>query len=244
MKKKGFTLVELLIGLAIILILATISFRLIKQVKQKVKITVAKSQIAHLTTAIEMVKSHTEYYPPERDDLSLRDLLESEAPSSILRDSWDGPYLSSLPLDPWGKDYFYIVHPGPVFGPSQFFRGECGPPHGKTFYFSAVPGDAKLVVENTCKIVHSGRVWLNGVEIISPDEFKEDIPIIEKDVTLLAYNSLRIRLTSNPASYIFLTIFSNTSKQTHYILGSYGVDKKEGGTGFNADIVWAEGGFS
>ena len=244
MKKKGFTLVELLVGLTIFLILTTISFRLIRQVKQKVKINVAKSQIAHLTIAIEMVKSHTEYYPPQRDDLSLRDLLESEAPSSILRDRWDGPYLSSLPLDPWGKDYFYIVHPGPVFGPTQFLRGECGPPHGKTFYFSAVPGDAKLVVENTCKIVHAGTVWLNGVEIVSPEEFKDDIPIIEKDVTLLSYNSLRIRLTSNPGSYIFLTIFSNTSKQTRYILGSYGVDKKEGGTGFNADIVWAEGGFS
>ena len=244
MKKKGFTLAELLVGLIIIFILASISLRLVKQVRQRVKINVAKSQIAHLTVAIEMVKSDAEYYPPERDDLSLRDLLESEAPSSLLRDSWDGPYLSSLPLDPWGKDYFYIVHPGPVFGPSQFSRGECGPPHGKTFYFSAVPGDAKLVVENTSKIVHAGTVWLNGAEIVSPNEFKKDIPTIEKDVTLLAYNSLRIRLTSNPGSYILLTIFSNTSKQTHYILGSYGVDKKEGGTGFNADIVWAEGGFS
>ena len=70
MKKKGFTLVELLIGLTIILILATISFRLIGAVRQKVKITVAKSQIAHLTIAIEMVKSHTEYYPPERGPFS------------------------------------------------------------------------------------------------------------------------------------------------------------------------------
>lgn len=244
MKKKGFTLVELLVGLTILLILASISFRLVRQVRQKVKITVAKSQIAHLTIAIEMVKNDTEYYPPERDDLSLRDLLESEAPSSILGDSWDGPYLSSLPLDPWGKDYFYIVQEGLSFGPSELSRKECGPPHGKTFNFSATPGDATLVIENICKIVNAGRIWLNGVEIVSPNEFQKDILRIEKDVTLLSENSLRVKLESKPGSYIVLSIFSFFSKQTSYILGSYGCDKEGGGTGFNADVIWTKGGFS
>ena len=246
MKKKGFTLIELLVGLIIIFILTTISFRLVRQVRQKVKISVAKSQIAHLSIAVEMVKSDAEYYPPQRDDLSLRDLLEKTAPSSLLRDGWYGPYLSSLPLDPWGKDYFYVVQKGLSFGPSELSRSECGPPHGKTFNFSAVPGTATLVIENVCEIfsVSAGKIWLNGVEIVSPNEFQKDILRIEKDVTLLSENSLKVKLESKPGSYIVLSIFSFFSKQTSYILGSYGADKEGGGTGFNADIVWDEGGFS
>ncbi len=244
-RETGFTLIELIIGLTILFILAAISFRLIHQIRERTKVVVAKSQLSALSIALEMVKNDTGYYPPEEDDLSLSNLLlPKSSPPSGLENGWDGSYISSLPVDPWGMPYFYVVQEGPVFGPIPVFRLKAGP-CDETFTFSATPyPKAKLVMENICKIVHAGEIWLNGEEVISQNEFRNDLSKIEKEVALFSENTLRIKLWSKPGSYIFLTIFSFTSQQTNYIIGSYGADKEGGGLGFDGDIIWVGGQFS
>jgi len=151
-----------------------------------------------------------------------------------------GPYLKATPVDPWKKEYFYRLIYGVIFGPKLCPR-VAGPPSDETYYFDAVPGEATVIMYNDCKIDHSGEVWLNGTSLITQNEFKNDVPVIEKKVTLLAKNSIRMRLTSGPGTYIILSVTSPFSSRTGYIIGSYGLDNKAGGKGFAKDLTWESG---
>lgn len=102
----------------------------------------------------------------------------------------------------------------------------------------ATPGQGDIIIDNSTKIIHAGTIWLNGVEIVSPNEFTNDQPIIKKNVTLLANNTLRVRLTSNPHHYILISIGGFTNLNSGYAVGSYGSDKEPGGVGFARDLIW------
>lgn len=108
--EDGWTFMETLIVLAIILILtATVGFTAVGYL-EKARNAAAKTQIESLCTALEAYYIDCGNYPTTEQGLSALRRKPESSPSS---DNWTGPYLyKNVPLDPWGFEYEYMV-PGP-----------------------------------------------------------------------------------------------------------------------------------
>lgn len=121
MKKKykkceeGWSFVETLIVMAIVLILtAAVGFSAIKQI-EKARVVTAKSQIETFSLALDSYFMDVGSYPTKEQGL---EALFSK-PVSLSNPDWDGPYITkAVPKDPWGNDYQYII------------PGENGLPYG------------------------------------------------------------------------------------------------------------------
>lgn len=102
--EAGYSLLEILIVLAIMGLLATlVAPRLFTQL-DKSKVTAAKAQAKSLRLALDALKLDTGRYPTESEGLSL--LIT--APSENV-ESWYGPYLDGeMPKDPWGNNFVYF----------------------------------------------------------------------------------------------------------------------------------------
>ena len=109
-RTRGFTLIEIMIVLAIlVLLLAMVGPRLLKtQEKADQKITL--TQIKTVEQALDMYKIDNRAYPSTEEGLTA--LLERPA-DEARGVAWDGPYLSedTLPSDPWGNSYRYEYPP-------------------------------------------------------------------------------------------------------------------------------------
>jgi prepilin-type N-terminal cleavage/methylation domain-containing protein len=128
----GFTLIELLVAISIIGLLATLSFAAYDSARDKAKVSKAQEEISQIATAIEMLAIDTNEWPGHQlADIMCRDLpggcpsgnelcgdgcangLSSEAAGLTQNDSsnpytgWAGPYIYSIPLDPWDNEYFF-----------------------------------------------------------------------------------------------------------------------------------------
>lgn len=102
---EGWTFIETLIVMAIVLILtASVGISAIKQL-DKAKIVTAKSQIETFSLALDSYYMDIGDYPTQDEGL---DALWT-APSSA-DNKWNGPYLSkAVPKDPWENDYIYTI---------------------------------------------------------------------------------------------------------------------------------------
>ena len=97
-KQAGFTLIEILIAVAIIAIFAAgIGLNLFGQVG-KAQITRAKQDIQQIESAIEIYRLDNYRFPAQLNALITRPGNAS---------GWNGPYIKSLPKDPWEADYQY-----------------------------------------------------------------------------------------------------------------------------------------
>lgn len=104
--KAGYTLIEIMIVLAIIgLIVALVGPRFFEQF-DKAKVTTATTQAKSLRQALEVMNLDIGRYPSEQEGLAL--LVQAGGDGA---QGWQGPYLSSadLPKDPWKNDYVYIA---------------------------------------------------------------------------------------------------------------------------------------
>jgi general secretion pathway protein G len=101
-RKRGFTLLELLVVMVIIGMLAAyVGPKYFAQIgKSEVKTT--KAQIVALEKALDQYRLDTGHYPTTEQGLSaLVTRPTNEA-------KWDGPYLTkAVPADPWGNAYVY-----------------------------------------------------------------------------------------------------------------------------------------
>ncbi len=99
---SGFTLIEMLIVLAIIsLIIGLVGPRVFKGEK-KGKITTARAQIELFGGALDQYRLDTGDYPTTSEGLAA---LQTNPGA----DGWDGPYLKkqTVPRDPWRQEYVY-----------------------------------------------------------------------------------------------------------------------------------------
>lgn len=96
---RGFTLIEILVVMAIIGMLAVmVAPNLFRQQAGAMR-DAALSQISSLETALDSYRLDMNRYPD-----SLAELMENESGSA----SWNGPYLRrEVPMDPWGNEYEY-----------------------------------------------------------------------------------------------------------------------------------------
>ena len=103
----GFTLVELLVVLAILTLLAgLVGPRVLGQLGGA-KSKTAAVQIADIDKAMELFKLDVGRFPTTEEGL---DALVKK-PASVTS-GWSGPYLKgSVPNDPWGKPYRYQLAP-------------------------------------------------------------------------------------------------------------------------------------
>jgi len=101
-RRKGFTLLEILIVVAIIGLIASLVVPNLIGRYERSKEEIAKAQLEMLASAIEAFRLDVGRYPN-----SLEELISSNDPK------WRGPYLAKkqIPKDPWGRDYVY-KYPG------------------------------------------------------------------------------------------------------------------------------------
>lgn len=100
--EAGFTLLELLVVLAILALLAGLVAPRVMGYFATAKRGTAEIQIRRLSTVLEYYRLDTGRYPTTAE--GLKALVER--PPGAGR--WNGPYLEGgLPLDPWGHPYVY-----------------------------------------------------------------------------------------------------------------------------------------
>ncbi|MCG8415908.1 MAG: type II secretion system major pseudopilin GspG [Pseudomonadales bacterium] len=98
-KHSGFTLIEILVVMAIIGMLAIMVAPNIFNQQAGAQRDAALSQISSLEAALDAYRLDVGEYPD-----SLEGLVENDSG----RASWNGPYLRrEVPQDPWGNDYIY-----------------------------------------------------------------------------------------------------------------------------------------
>ena len=95
-----FTLMEMVVVIAIIALLATIVTPLYFRHVKKARESTTQTQIKLLEQAIFDFRLDTGKLPSSLDDLNSNKNGDKK---------WDGPYLKqSVPKDPWGNAYIYI----------------------------------------------------------------------------------------------------------------------------------------
>ena len=122
--QHGFTLMELLVVLAILgLLMSLVGPRVLNQLGGA-KTKTAGIQIKDLEQSLEMYKLDVGHYPSS--ELGLQALVKK--PAGVA--GWNGPYLKSdVPLDPWNRAYHY-KYPGEHGDVDIFSYGQNGTPGG------------------------------------------------------------------------------------------------------------------
>ncbi len=128
-RPAGFTLIEILVVIAVIAILASVVTPLVFRNVGDAKISAARAQIEIFATALDAYRLDNDYYPTTAQGLTA---LRTQPQGSPASRSWRGPYLrKDPPLDPWGKPYSYLS-PGRVNPESYDLQsmGRDGQPGG------------------------------------------------------------------------------------------------------------------
>jgi general secretion pathway protein G len=129
-RKRGFTLLELLVVLAIIAILGAYVGVQVAQFPAQARITAAKAQLKTFHQALGLYRQRHSAVPTAAQ--GLRALVACPTFPPVPENYPAEGYLDSrrLPADPWGRDYVYVV-PGPEGLPYDIISyGADGEPGG------------------------------------------------------------------------------------------------------------------
>ena len=111
----GFTLLELIVNVAIVGILTAIAIPAYFTFKNQARIAQTKGDLHHIQLAIEQLANDTAKWPGPQPvgqtaDQEVWNLNASNAGIVATNGgfpNWRGPYMQSVPKDPWGSDYFF-----------------------------------------------------------------------------------------------------------------------------------------
>jgi general secretion pathway protein G len=105
---KGFTLLEIIVVVAIIAILAAYIAPKVAGRVDDARISKAKSDIRVLESSLELYKLDNFVYPSADQGL---DALVNKPAGENARNWREGGYIKKLTKDPWGNEYRYL-YPG------------------------------------------------------------------------------------------------------------------------------------
>jgi len=105
-RHAGFTLIEIMVVVAIIAILGAAVVPKIMNNPDKARIVRANTDIGTIAQALEMYKLDNFAYPST--DQGLQALVEKPTGDPEPANWSDGGYIQSLPKDPWGREYVYV----------------------------------------------------------------------------------------------------------------------------------------
>lgn len=105
-KKKGFTLLELMVVLVILGALIGLIAPNILSRADDAKVSVAKTQMRNIMSALDLYKLDNGSVPSTAQGL---EALVSKPSGYPEAKNWKtGGYMKKLPLDPWGNEFVYI----------------------------------------------------------------------------------------------------------------------------------------
>ena len=126
----GFTLIEVMVVIAILAILAALIVPKVMSRPDEARVVAARQDIAALMQALKLYRLDTKRYPTTEQALQALVAKPAQAP---VPDNWKtGGYVEKLPLDPWGKPYQYL-NPGLHGEIDVFSYGADGVPGGEGF---------------------------------------------------------------------------------------------------------------
>jgi general secretion pathway protein G len=103
--QKGFTLIEIMVVVAIIAILGATVVPLIMDRPNEARVVRAKNDIASFSSALELYKLDNFNYPSTDQGLEALVTKPSGDPEPV---NWNrSGYVKRLSKDPWGRDYLY-----------------------------------------------------------------------------------------------------------------------------------------
>lgn len=108
-RARGFTLMEVLLVLAILVILGSLAVNVFSGVQRSANINAAKAQIGLFASGIEKYQFAVGQFPQSLD--GLRTL-----PADVDPGKWTGPYMNKDGpyIDPWDREYVYLPDTGEV----------------------------------------------------------------------------------------------------------------------------------
>lgn len=114
-REKGFTLVEIMIVLALVVMLGSYAGVKLIGMFNKGKQDIARTQIAGFGQALQAYYLAHSYYPTTAQ--GLRALISRPSAGKVPENYPEGGYLGKkeLPKDPWGNEYRYACEDGQNF---------------------------------------------------------------------------------------------------------------------------------
>lgn len=105
-KSRGFTLLEILVVMAILGMLIAAVAPNIMGSSDEAKVTIAKTDLRNISSALDMYKLDNHSYPST--DQGLEALVNRPGGSPEAKNWKSGGYLKKMPADPWQRPYEYI----------------------------------------------------------------------------------------------------------------------------------------